>query len=340
MKDEAVSIRAVAERAGVSKMTVSRVIRGESSVKEETRKRVVSVMEELGYVPSLLAQSLRSKDPLRSAGSRLIAVIFGSGTETAVEFFHNVMAGIEQSAAGFGLCPVQIHWQDSIEESWPRLQNLFSVENVGGALLVGQFELRDIDMIGQRVENLVVVDGPAPQIGGIGSVESDYFEGAVLGLSHLIETGARRIVIFTVQKGHYFANAMELAAKAKGAECSEICVINDCLSTQDAYESTKRFVTNGTDFNGVFTTDEFAIGVVKALHELNIGIPDQVKIVGFDDTHYASFLTPTLTSIRIDKFQLGIEAVETLVSIIRTSKGGDGIKKVIRPSLIRRESTG
>ena len=94
-----------------------------------------------------------------------------------------------------------------------------------------------------------------------------------------------------------------VSAKVKGAECSDICVVNDCLSTQDAYDSTKKFVADGTEFNGVFTTDEFAIGVVKALHELDI------------------------------------EAVETLVAMIRTNKGGHGIKKVIRPSLIRREST-
>lgn len=339
MKQKAASIGLVAEKAGVSKMTVSRVIRGESSVKEETKKRVISIMEKLGYVPSPVAQSLRSKDQLRSSGSRLLAAIFGSGTETAIDFFHDVLGGIEQSAADSGLCPIQVHWQENIENSWPRLQNIFSIDSLCGALLVGQFEPRDISMIQKKIKHLVAVDGPAPKMDGIGSVESDYFEGSLLALSHLIEVKAKKIVIFTVQKNHYFAKAMELAAQVKSAESVDINIIYNCLSSQNTYDSVKKLIKEGRDFDGIFTTDEFAIGAVKALHEMKIAIPGRVKIVGFDDTHYASFLTPTLTSIRIDKYRLGVEAVKTLVSMIRSKNSMFEIKKVIRPSLIVREST-
>jgi len=161
MKQSSVSIGLVAEKAGVSKMTVSRVIRGEGTVKEETKRRVISVMEKLGYVPSPAAQSLRSKDRLRSTGSRLFAAIFGSGTETAIDFFHDVLMGIERSAADFGLCPIQVHWQENIENSWPRLQNIFSIDSLCGALLVGQFDARDAERIQKRIKHLVAVDGPA-----------------------------------------------------------------------------------------------------------------------------------------------------------------------------------
>lgn len=340
MRQSTVSIGLVAEKAGVSKMTVSRVIRGEGSVKEDTRKKVVAVMEKLGYVPSLAAQSLRSKDRLRSTGSRLFAAIFGSGTETAIDFFHDVLGGIEQSAADFGLCPVQVHWQENIENSWPRLQNLFSIENLCGVLLVGQFEQKDIRMIQQRTSHIVTVDGPAPAMDGIGSVESDYLEGSLLGLSHLIDAGAKKTVILTVQEEHYFAKAMEMAARIKRGESADIRIVHNCLNSRNAYDMVRKMREEGMEFDSLFTTDEFAIGAVKALYEMKISIPEQVKIIGFDDTHYASFLTPTLSSIRLDKYRLGVEAVKTLVSLIRTKTGTNEMKKVIRPSLIVRESTG
>ncbi len=219
------------------------------------------------------------------------------------------------------------------------MQNIFSIDGLCGALLVGQFEAKDITMIQQKIKHLVIVDGPAPKNNEIGCVESDYLEGSILGLSHLIETGAKRIMIFTVQKSHYFTHALELASQMKSGEPVEISIIYDCLSSQDTYDSVKRLVGEGKTFDGIFTTDEFAIGAMKALHEMKIAIPGQVKIVGFDDTHYASFMTPTLTSIRIDKYRLGIEAVTTLVSMIRTKNSMYEIKKVIRPSLIIREST-
>ena len=109
------TIQDVAQKAGVSSMTVSRVICGEGSVSPATRKRVLSVMQELGYVPSTAARAMRSKDKLRANSILCFALIFGADVKTAESFFCDVVKGAEQEAAAHGLCLLQSHWQDSFE---------------------------------------------------------------------------------------------------------------------------------------------------------------------------------------------------------------------------------
>lgn len=334
-----VTMSMVAKKAGVSKMTVSRVVRGEDTVRDETKKHVNSVMEELGYIPSPIAQSLRSNDRLKSTGAQLIATIFGSGTDAAIDFFHAVSNGIEQTSAKFGLCPIQVNWQDNIKKSWSRLQTVFSIQGLCGALLIGQFTDEEIKQIQKQIKYLVIVDGPAPDMPGIGSVESGNLEGSLIALNHLIDLNCKRILIITVQKDHYFTTAVEMAANQKKSNNVHIDIVYNCFSAYEAYSVIDKIFSKGIEYDGIFTNDEFCIGVIKALNKSKVAIPEEIKIIGFDDTHYAPLISPTLTSIRIDKFKLGTEAVHSLVSIVRSSGKSYDIRKVIRPSLIIRETT-
>jgi len=339
VKKQRVSIAHVAKKAGVSSMTVSRVIRGEPFVREDTRKRVVAIMKELRYIPSAAAQSLRSHDRLKASGNRLFPLIFGSGTECSVSFFHDIARGVEQAASEFGLCPLHVTMQENPEASWLRLQTIFSVGSLCGALLAGQFSLEDIRLIRENVKNVVVLDGPSPPDNGIGSGASGDLEGSLLALDHLIDLGCRRILVITVEPEHYFAQAMALAASSRRSPACAIEVHYGCLKSLEAHELVLRLWRAGTRFDGLFSTDDFAIGALKALQELQVAVPGEVKIVGFDDIMHSSLTAPSLSSIRIDKYLLGAEAVRRLVAMSRSPDRPIDMKKVIRPSLIVREST-
>lgn len=321
-------------------MTVSRVMRGEPFVKEETRNHVIRVMRELGYVPSAAAQSLRSRDHFRSSGKRLFALFFGQGTESSVTFFHDITRGVEHAATEFGLCPIQVSLQESPELSWLRLQTIISISNLCGALLVGQLSPDDIRFIQENVKNAVVVDGPAPQGYGVGSVESSNFDSSLMAIDYLIGIGCRRLCVLTVERGHYFAQAMALASSLRNSETVEIKTVFNCRRSQDARDIVLELWNAGERFDGIFTNDDFAIGALKAFRELGVAVPEEVKIVGFDDIMYAAFTAPSLTSVRIDKFLLGSEEVRTLVSMTHAPERATDIKNVIRPALIVRESTG
>ncbi|SLM18767.1 putative Transcriptional regulator, LacI family [uncultured spirochete] len=319
-------------------MTVSRVVHGGTSVKEETRKRIVEAMIRLGYVPSAAAQALRSNKDLTISPSSLFALIFGSGTEYSVSFFHDITRGVEKAALELKLCPVYISIYKDMEELWMRLQGLFSAYSLSGALLVGQFTPEIIQFIRENVKNIVMVDGPAQSGEGIGVVESGNMEGSLLALDHLISLGCRKIKIITVEQNHYFARAMTMAAKIRRSKDVDIELWYNCDSCEKAEELVMTNWNNGNHFDGLYSNDDFAIGAMKALQTLNIKIPKDVKIVGFDDILYASFTVPPLTSVRIDKYLLGSEAVHTLVAISKASNKAENITKVIRPSLIIRGS--
>jgi LacI family transcriptional regulator len=340
VKRKRVSIAHVAERARVSAMTVSRVLRGEPTVKPETRARVVEVMREMGYVPSAAAQSLRSKNHLTQSGAQLFALIFGRGTESSVTFFHDIVRGVERSASEFGLCPIHVTMQENPHDSWLRLQTILTINSLCGALLVGEFSEEDVYLVRERARNVVIVDGPAPKGDRIGSVESGNLDGSLMALDYLIQIGCRRILVLTVDREHYFARSMAAAAAARRSRGLDIDVLYNCLTSQDARDTVASEWRSGRRYDGIFTNDDFAVGALKALSELGVGVPDPVKIVGFDDILYASFAIPSLSSIRIDKYLLGAEAVRTLVSLIESPERASSIKKTIQPSLVVRDSTG
>jgi DNA-binding LacI/PurR family transcriptional regulator len=133
---------------------------------------------------------------------------------------------------------------------------------------------------------------------------------------------------------------MQSAAEDRRTLGARIEVLFDCLTSQDARDLVLGQWKSGQRYDGIFTNDDFAVGALKALAELGVAVPGEVRIVGFDDIQYASFTTPSLSSIRIDKYLLGAEAVRTLVALIESPEKASSIKKTIRPSLIVRDSTG
>ena len=230
-------------------------------------------MKDMGYVPSAAAQSLRSNDRLRSSGRRLFALIFGQGTECSVTFFHDIAHGVEQAASESALYPVQIALQDDPEQRWLRLQTFLSIGGFCGALLVGQFSQEDVSFIQSHVKEVVMVDGPAPAGARVESVEAGNLEGSLMALDYLAGIGCKRIGVFTVNRDHYFAQDMELAARFRRSPSLQIEMFFDCLSSRDARELVIRLWNSGEKFDGIFTNDDFAIGALKAFHELGVRSP-------------------------------------------------------------------
>ena len=110
------------------------------------------------------------------------------------------------------------------------------------------------------------------------------------------------------------------------------------IPTIEEGNSTNIFSEN-IDYDGIFCTDELAIGVLRAFSEMKVKVPKQVKVVGFDDIVHSAFLSPSLTTVSIDKTQLGTEAVSTLIEIAKGKKELKNMKKILTAKIIVREST-
>jgi DNA-binding LacI/PurR family transcriptional regulator len=334
-----VSIIHVANKANVSRMTVTRVMRGEDTVSPETRDRVLHAMQELGYVPSPAARAMRSKDKLRSQTSLCFALIFGSDTQLADGFFCDIARGAEEQASKFGICPLQVHWQNTFEASWSRMQSVFAIKGLCGAVLVGQFREEEVRAILQHTEHVVIVDGPAPANLPVASVESENYGGCRLALEHLYEKGSRRVLVLAGPRDHYFSKAMVLAAESLRERFEVLEIIHTDYTCAAGSGIVHDLRGKGKRFNGIFGNDELAVGALRALSDLKVPVPGLIRVIGFDDIPHGEFTVPRLTSISVDKKQLGREAVTSLVEMTRGQMGVDQVKKVIRAKLVVREST-
>jgi LacI family transcriptional regulator len=334
-----ISISQVAAKAGVSSMTVSRVLTGNGSVSDKTRNRVLKIMTNLNYVPSAAARSMRSKDALRSIAGSCFALIFGADTQMADEFFCDVARGAERESVNHGLCPLQVHWQESFAASWPRLQTILAITGMCGAVLAGQFSKSDIEKIQKHTKNVVVIDSPVPGDMGVASVESDNFGGCKMALGHLVQQGCRRVVVITGHKTHYFSQAMMDATRQFSGEFECIESVEADYTIQGGKDAIHTLWKSGKCYDGVFSNDTMVLGANYALSELGLRIPEQVKLIGFDNIIYCECSIPPLSTIDIDKAKLGSESVKTLVEMIRGNKEVSQIKKVMPAKLIIREST-
>ena len=334
-----ISISQVAARAGVSTMTVSRVLTGNGSVSDKTRKRVLKVMTDLGYVPSTAARSMRSKDILRSSAGSCFALIFGADTQMADEFFCDVARGAERESVNYSLCPLQVHWQESFNATWPRLQTILSITGMCGAVLAGQFSKGDIEKIQKHTKNIVVIDSPVAGDAGVASVESDNLGGCKLALGHLAERKCSRVLVITGPKKHYFSQAMMDASRQFSDKFECIEMVEADFTIQGGRDAIHQVWKNGKHYDGVFSNDTMALGANYALSELGLKIPKEVKLIGFDNIIYGQCSKPPLSTIDIDKAKLGCEGVKSLIELIRGHKEVSEIKKVIPAKLIIREST-
>ena len=333
-----VSIIDVAKLANVSRMTVTRVMRNDS-VRKATQQRVLKAMQELGYVPSRAARAMRSSDPLRASQATCFAMVFGIDTQKADAYFAEVTRGIERAAATVGLGVLQVHWQEDSAISWLRMQSVLGIDGLCGVILVGQFSSKEIHAIKSVNSNIILIDGPAPSGMHIAGIESDNLGGSELALAHLLKCGVRKPVVITGPKSHYFTHAMMQAADNYRDQFDCIRVINTDYSPEEAKKSIYKLVDSKTAFDALFANDISCIGAMKALRELNLNIPEDVKIVGFDDIPICEYLTPSLTSISIDNQQLGEESVKGLVAMVRNETEGQTIKVRIKAELRKRKST-
>lgn len=332
-----VSITEVAKATGVSRMTVTRVMRGDA-VSDATRVRVLEAMASMGYVPSPAARAMRSKDRLVATQSGCFALVFGSDTQNSDEFFCEIARGAEHEAGVHGLCALHIHWLDDLAASWPRMQALLSAGGVCGAILAGQFSKRDVEVFSKALKNVVIVDGPAPADARVASIEAENVGGCELALKHLLARGNKELVVLSGPTDHYFTGAMLQAVGNLKGEFRSVRVVNTNYTAQGGGEALRAVLRDGHAFDAVFGNDALCIGGMRALAESGLRVPDDVAVVGFDNISLSAHLKPSLTTVNIDKRRLGREAVNALVALVRDQHETTGLRTIIRAELVERES--
>ena len=328
----------IAEQSGVSLSTVSLVLRDRPGVGADTRQRVLETAKELGYLPKNGTQLSSS---LANIG--LILKSVPDEAPQANPFYSHVLAGIESACRQwhlnllFAIMPVD---QGSYPIEIPRL--LREGDTVDAFLFVGAFV---DDTLSQVVEHrsmpIVLVDAYAAS-DLYDAVVTDNTKGAKCATSHLIQQGHRHIGFIGNHPHAYPSIRDRFKGYDQALQQSDIahryvaeCHISDregCIEPITALLRSNPQITALLGAN-----DDVAIAAMEAIRALGRQIPDDISVVGFDNIDQAKSVTPSLTTMHVDKIGMGRLAVQLLINRVEYPDASP-VTAVIRPNLIDRKS--
>jgi LacI family transcriptional regulator len=331
-----VNIKQVAKEARVSAMTVSRVLNQPEKVAQETRERVQHAIERMGYQPSAIARSLKTR---RTFTIGVITV------DLVDNFFNHVTAGAEAEARRLGY-RIMLSSTERDPQHEGEILNLLAERHVEGILVVR--DAIDLDNDFREVfptSRLPLVTTGYKQTDiPMSSIDIDNVDGGKKATSHLIQSGHQRIAMVTGPFYHKSSRDRALGYQQALAEAGipydeRLVIYSDSWNSNCGKQGAKELIDRGEDFTAIFVhSDELAMGVYRTLRQQNLRIPEDISIVGYDDIPVAEYLDPPLTTIHQPIQAVGIEAVRLLIQQIE-AKEEITQNILLKTELIEREST-
>lgn len=323
------TLKDVAAKAGVTVTTVSRVLNDRGYISKDTRRRVYQAMQELQYQPNELARSLSKKY------ANTIGVIVPSVRHP---FFCEVANYLEYYAGKHGFKMILCNSYHREDKEMEHL-NVLRSNRVAGIVLCSRN-----DDIRQYMEmNIPIVTFERIVSQDISAVACDNFQGGELAAEHLTECGCRNLLYISGPKDIH----LPADNRRAGFEC--VCrqrqipfrvsfTQEEQILSMDYGASVERILEENQDVDGVFaSSDVLAAEVIHACAGLGIKIPQDLKLVGFDDIRLASLLTPRVTTIRQPVKQMCECAISALLR--QAKKDAQPSRTILSVSLIKRETT-
>lgn len=327
-----ITIADVARAANVSTQTVSRAINNKSEIRPETRRRVLAIAERLGYQPNSLARGLATD---RTATIGIVT------PDIANPFFVEIIRGAEDLALEHDY---NIFLCNTIEN--PRreaaLLQLLEQKRVDGVVLCSSsLPDEELETLLVRQRAVALVNRP-PLAGAVGAVRSDDELGVRLAFEHLITCGRRRIG-FLGQLDNTYGRRTRYACYIKNLEEHGFVFtptyVGSCMPyLGEGLAAAQQLLRQHPEIEGLIChNDLIALGALQACRELNIRVPDDLAIIGFDDIPFAALVTPALTTLRVCSTQLGRCAVAMLFAALAGEACENEV--ILSPELVVRQST-
>lgn len=329
---ERITLADVASKAGVSLMTVSRVVNDRAGVGADTRQRVREAIEALGYRPNIVARGLKV------ASSRSIGLMVPDVTNP---YFPEIVRGAEDAASqhGYTLLLTNI-----VEDKQRETQALHAFEDhlVDGVIACSpRLDNAELYPLLRRQRAAVLVNRRTdPKVAG--SVRIDHELGARMLLRHLYQVGCRRLG-FLSGPPHSHAGQERLLgfdreARELGLELPDARFVTCAPTVAGGAAAVSELLARAPEVDAVVCfNDLVAAGALQALAELGVAVPFDVAVAGYDDIVFARMFTPSLTTIRAPTYELGQQAATMLLDRMRGR--GHGIDIVLQPELVIRDST-
>ena len=331
-----VTIRDVAKQAGVSLGTASNVLNRPDRVLPETRERVLSAIERLGFVRSSAAHQMRG------GNSRCFAAVV---IDAADPFSTEMVRGLEDAVHEQG-CALMVCSTDGSPERESSYLQLLEEQRVQGIVITpATRSLRHLQALRDRGILVVLLDRKSGD-GQLCSVSVDHARGGELAAGHLFDRGHRRIALINgplhLSQCAERRRGMRRAARRADLDADE-SIVEYTIDPITAFEQTDSIIDELLALADrptaiVCVNDRIAFSVLGELAQRRVRVPRDISVVGYDDVDFAVMLSPALTSIRLPKYELGRAAAQLLIAetVDPGHRHGD-IR--FEPELVERQST-
>jgi DNA-binding LacI/PurR family transcriptional regulator len=326
------TLEEVARRAGVSPSTVSRVLNNTGRVGERTRVRVLKIASELKYRPDIYAQTLAG------GNSRTLGLIVSNLQNP---FFLDIFRVIEADAHQAGYVVVVANTDYRPQQLAATAQWMLGHRVAGLALVVSEKEPAVIGELAAEEVPVVFYDVglPGPNVT---NVKTDYYRGTQRVVEYLYALGHRRMAFV----GHH-AKLKPLQDREKSFQMAvarfdsmESAKAHGSDSPAGGYQATQNLLKSGFAASAIICVNDFmALGVLRALREHGLAVPQDVSVVGYDNIGLSEYAAPPLTTVDIPRDQIGHAVSSALLSSLGAVRDAER-DIVIQPELIVRDSTG
>lgn len=308
------SIKDIAKLSNVSTATVSRVLNDNGRFSEETREKVLAIVKELGYSTNSVAKTLREQK------SNTIGMIV---PDISNEFFSSLITQIESYFFDRGISTIICNTNKDAEKEKAYLKSLDSKLVDGLICISGQEEIDETQL--SRDIPIVCIDRKPKVSRNIAIVGSDHFEGGYKATKYLIDKNCKKILLLTKNNNTTSSNdrikGYEKALKDFYLAVDANLIVRTSSEKMSKFETAEKSIDallkKGLMFDGIFATNDWlAYGAVQTLKKNRISVPDEVKVIGFDDDSIAKYSYPSITTIHQETSSIAEKAASILHQLI------------------------
>lgn len=320
-----ITLEHIAQKLGISKTTISRVLTGQSAryrISDNTKKLVLNASVEMGYVPDQLARGLRTKR------TNTIGLVI---PDISNPFFSTIARNIEIQARKVGK---SIILSDSQEDTQLEIESLRILQGrkVDGLIIcpVGEQSNHLVPIVNSGLP-VVIVDRYFPEL-KCPYVVSDNYQGALEAVNYFLEMNHKRVAYIQGRVNTSVNNdrirGYRDAHKKHGIPVDESIIVGDSFGKRNGYIGTKILLKNNSRPTAIFSASNLiSLGAMSAIQEEGLKIPDDISIISFDDQPYSEYLATPMTTVAQQTAEAGEIAFKLLLSQIEDEdyKPVDGI---------------
>lgn len=308
-----VTIKDIARYAGVSTATVSKIInKKDSSISEDTRAKVLSVVKEYAYVPNRVASSMVTKR------TKTLGLVI---PDIANPFFPEVARGAEDKANQEGYNLILCNTDDKVEKEDSYI-SMLQEKMVDGIIFTASSGRLTISESLKKINvPVITVDRDIEELKTMGKITVDNVSGAYEAVKYMLSRGYTKIIHIcgplTSTPTKMRILGFEKAMLEAGYKKEDLLIIDGEYLSYSGEEAIEKVIDLNYEFDGVFCgNDLIALGAIKALKKNNYIIPNNVGVIGYDDIYMSRMIDPELSTVNQPTYDMGYRAAELLIKML------------------------